>query len=69
MDVINLKKIHFDVSDYDCLVFDEILLHAPEALSRIGKFIQIKHLLQREILTNYLVCHLILIMLKTKINI
>ena len=32
------KKIHFDISNYDCLVFDEILMHAPETLSRIYKF-------------------------------
>jgi len=32
------KKVHFDVTDYDCIVFDEILMHAPETLSRIYKF-------------------------------
>ena len=37
-DEINKKSINYDVSSYDCIIFDEIFLYTPKNLKKIHEF-------------------------------
>ena len=38
---MNKKSSNFDVSSYDCIIFDEIFLYTPKSLKKIDAFMKL----------------------------
>ena len=48
------KRKHFNVSEYDTIVFEEILLYNPKLLSSIHRFMNMH--LDKKIIANGVIC-------------
>jgi hypothetical protein len=40
-DEFNKKATNYDVSSYDCIIFDEIFLYTPKSLKKIHDFMKL----------------------------